>query len=98
MIGYLLEAVDDLRHRLRRPACPRKPDRFAKQLPVGTVLVFAKEFPGHPRSYTYAALRVSTGDWYLTGAKVRQPAMNWQVLTMFIGDNPCAMATNWMDV
>jgi hypothetical protein len=70
--------------------------RFPSEPPEGSVLKWVKTFKRNPeQGYTYVALHVN-GAWYLSG-KHADP-MTWDDLVVLIGDSPCELATNWMEI
>lgn len=70
--------------------------RFPSEPPEGSVLKWVKTFKRNPeQGYTYVALHIN-GAWYLSG-KHADP-MTWDDLVVLIGDSPCELATNWMEI
>jgi hypothetical protein len=70
--------------------------RFPSEPPEGSVLKWVKTFKRNPeQGYTHVALHVN-GAWYLSG-KHAEP-MTWDDLVVLIGDSPCELATNWMEI
>lgn len=73
-----------------------EPTRFPSEPPAGSVLKWVKTFKRNPeQGYTYTALHVN-GAWYLSGK--RQDPLTWDELVALIGDSPCELATNWVQI
>lgn len=73
-----------------------EPTRFPSEPPAGSVLKWVKTFKRNPeQGYTYTALHVN-GAWYLSGK--RQDPLTWDELVALIGDSPCELATNWVEI
>lgn len=74
----------------------QEPSRFPSEPPEGSVLKWVKTFKRNPeQGYTYVAVHVN-GAWYLSG-KQTDP-MTFDELVAFIGDSPCELATNWVEI
>lgn len=77
--------------------------RFETEPASGSVIRFTKRYTAGGKGYTFAALRVGSDDWYLTGARSSSSAgagnrMTFEALVEFIGDGKAWVSGDWIEV
>lgn len=73
----------------------REAERFGPEPGPGTVIKFVKPFG--LRAFTYAAIRVDNGYWYLTGGE-SPTRLRWDDLKGFIGDTTAWRSFVWTPI
>jgi len=76
-------------------------DSFGADIyPAGTVVKFEKRFSSTPdaRAYSYAAIKVANGQWYLTGTTGSRTGMTWDEFVLYFasGEVPVTPDDVWV--